>query len=123
MLDQVLGSSQADSAAHRPVVNYTQIIHEKQLQSINKSINNLKDDIRNLSISVYKEVKAQNALVVQSGEQFEDKLDCEFLERIMHVYAFFTSCLNLIAQNDKEAHKLLILQPMILKHITELKQD
>lgn len=41
----------------------------------------------------------------------------------MQVYAFFTSCLNLLLQNDKEAHKLLILQPMIEKHITELKID
>ena len=43
----------------------------------------------------------------------------------MHIYAFFTSCLNvaLTLQNEKEAHKLLILQPMIEKHITELKMD
>ena len=41
----------------------------------------------------------------------------------MQVYAFFTSCLNLVLQNNKEAHKLLILQPMIEKHITELKLD
>ena len=41
----------------------------------------------------------------------------------MQVYAFFTSCLNLVHQNEKEAHKLLILQPMIEKHITELKLD
>ncbi len=41
----------------------------------------------------------------------------------MQVYAFFTSCLNLVLLNDKQAHKLLILQPMIEKHITELKID
>lgn len=98
-------------------------IHEQRLAGLNRSIGNLKDDIKNLSVQIYKEVKAQNQRVMQTGNLFEDKLDCDFLERIMHVYAFFTSCLNLVGQNDKEAHKLLILQPMIEKHITELKLD
>ena len=55
----------------------------------------------------------------------EEKLDCEFLERLMHIYAFFTSCLNVALEikNEKEAHKLLILQPMIEKHINEIKMD
>ena len=38
----------------------------------------------------------------------------------MKVYVFFTSCLNLGLQNDKEAHKLI---PMIEKNITELKLE
>ena len=56
---------------------------------------------------------------------WEEKLDCEFLERLMHIYAFFTSSLNvaLDVKSEKEAHKLLILQPMIEKHINEIKMD
>ena len=42
---------------------------------------------------------------------------------MLTVYAFFTSCLNLVLQNDREAHKLQLLQPLIEKHITELKLD
>ena len=53
----------------------------------------------------------------------EDKIDGEFIERIMHVYAFFTSCLNLVVQNDSEANKLSILQPMIEKHMNDIKLD
>ena len=61
--------------------------------------------------SSHKEFKAFNMRmqVNKSTTLLEDKLDGEFLERIMQVYAFFTSCLNLVLQNDSEAHKLLIL--------------
>ena len=38
----------------------------------------------------------------------------------MKVYVFFTSCLNLGLQNDKESHKLI---PMIEKNITDLKLE
>ena len=81
--------------------------------------------IKERSVVIYKEFKAycDRVQVNKSMALLEDKLDGEFLERIMHVYAFFTSCLNLVLQNDTEAHKLLILQPMIEKHITELKLD
>ena len=43
----------------------------------------------------------------------------------MHIYAFFTSCLNvaLTLKDEKEANKLLILQPMIEKHINDIKMD
>ena len=83
---------------------------------------NLKENIKNRSVHVYKEVKtySQRAQSSTGGLSLEDKLDCEFLERIMKVYVFFTSCLNLGLQNDKEAHKLI---PMIEKNITELKLE
>lgn len=74
------------------------------------------------SVSVFKECKTFN-MNNQQSHSLEEKLDYEFLERVMQVYAFFTSCLNLVLLNDKQAHKLLILQPMIEKHITELKID
>ena len=92
------------------------------MQGLNKSIVNLKENIKNRSVQVYKEVKTYNQCKDNSpgGLSLEDKLDCEFLERIMKVYVFFTSCLNLGLQNDKEAHKLI---PMIEKNITELKLE
>ena len=92
------------------------------MQGLNKSIVNLKENIKNRSVHVYKEVKTYSLRAQNStgGLSLEDKLDCEFLERIMKVYVFFTSCLNLGLQNDKEAHKLI---PMIEKHITELKLE
>ena len=92
------------------------------MQGLNKSIVNLKENIKNRSVQVYKEVKTYSLRAQNStgGLSLEDKLDCEFLERIMKVYVFFTSCLNLGLQNDKEAHKLI---PMIEKNITELKLE
>ena len=68
------------------------------MQGLNKSIVNLKENIKSRSVQVYKEVKTYNQRTQNNntgGLSLEDKLDCEFLERIMKVYVFFTSCLNL----------------------------
>ena len=48
-------------------------------------------------MQVYKEAKTFNStLQMQSSTTLEEKLDVEFLERTLTVYAFFTSCLNMI---------------------------
>ena len=97
---------------------------QAHLQGLSKSIVNLKEDVKERSVLVFKELKVCRVrLSAQASSSLEDKLDCDFLEHVMQVYAFFTSCLNLVLQNDQEAHKLLILQPMIEKHITDLKLD
>ena len=60
----------------------------------------MKDEIKNRSVTIYKDVKALNNKMKKSngsnGASLEEKMDSEFLERMMHVYAFFTSCLNLV---------------------------
>ena len=74
--------------------------YNRHLEGLNKSIVNMKDEIKNRSVTIYKDVKALNIKVKKAngpnGASLEEKLDCEFLERVMHVYAFFTSCLNLV---------------------------
>jgi hypothetical protein len=49
-------------------------------------------------MQIYKEVKTYNISLQkqQSATTLEEKLDSEFLERTLTVYAFFTSCLNLV---------------------------
>lgn len=41
----------------------------------------------------------------------------------MQVYTFFTSCLTLLLQNDQDTNKIIILQPIIEKQISDLKLD
>ena len=45
------------------------------------------------------------------------------MDKFLQVYAQLTSCINLIISNDTEAQKLLILSPIIEKHITELTRE
>ena len=53
------------------------------------------------SVHVFKEVKdCSQRIGGESETKLEDKLDFEFLERVMQVHAFFTSCLNMVLQND-----------------------
>lgn len=87
------------------------------------NIVSLRDDIKERQMYIYKEVKALKAKVQLPTAILEEKLDADFMERALTVYAFFTSCLNMILLNDQEAHKLQLLQPLIEKHITELKLD
>lgn len=45
------------------------------------------------------------------------------MEQVKHLYAHFRSCLSLIVQNDSEANKLAILQPLIEQHLNDIRLD
>ena len=66
--------------------------------------------------------------MTQAAQRHEDMpssemQDSEQFDKFLQVYAQLTSCINLIISNDKEAKKLLILSPIIEKHITELTRE
>ena len=95
------------------------------LQGLNQNILKLKEDVKERELlPVWRDLKAcSTRLQTQSNSSLEDKLDLDFHEHVVQVLTFFTSCLTLVLQNDQAAHPLRTLQPMIEKHIADLKRD
>lgn len=97
---------------------------QRHLQGINQSIVNLKEEVKQRSVAIYRKAKVISARYKNATSlTLEDKIDVDFMEQVKHLYAHFRSCLSLIVQNDSEANKLAILQPLIEQHLNDIRLD
>ena len=93
---------------------------------INSRLKVLQGVIKKRMIEIYKEKKALAVVPQKSSEELavnNELKDSEQFDKFLQVYAQLTSCINLIIGNDTQAQKLLILSPIIEKHITQLTRD
>lgn len=59
------------------------------------------------TVVVFKEIKAFHQRLRKSVDGANDRNeDNEFFEKVIQSFAFFASCLNMVLQNDHEAHSL-----------------
>ena len=94
------------------------------VNEINSRLRVLQGVIKKRMIEIYKEKKSLS-LASQRSEDMgsNERKDSDQFDKFLQVYAQLTSCINLIISNDTEAKKLLILSPIIEKHITELTKE
>lgn len=68
----------------------------RHLKDLNESIVTLKDDMKERSLQIFRDLKISHA----NPLTLEEKLDCEFLEKLMQIYNIMAPCMNIVLQND-----------------------
>ena len=117
--------SEPDSKATIDSYLKSQRTNPDSIMEINSRLKVLQGVIKKRMIEIYKEKKALSVVPPKSEELVVNNAqkDSEQFDKFLQVYAQLTSCINLIIGNDTQAQKLLILSPIIEKHITQLTRD